>query len=55
LPDLLFVSVRRQSASSEQYDQEDDHQDQAEASTIVVEGGTGIETAAAEKKYQNDD
>jgi hypothetical protein len=43
------------SAPSEQEDQKDDHQDQAQAATIVVVGRTDIETAAAEKKNQDED
>jgi hypothetical protein len=40
-------------APSEQKDQKDDHQNEAEAATVVVIGRTGVEATAAEKKNQD--
>jgi hypothetical protein len=41
------------SGTPEEKDYKDDHQHQAEASTIVMVGGASIETASTEKEYQN--
>jgi hypothetical protein len=45
--------VERQSAPQEK-DDNNDHQNRAEAPAIIVEWGTQIESTTAEKKNQND-
>jgi hypothetical protein len=48
----MVAVIERQSAS-EQNDQDNDHHDQAEAATVVVEWRAKIEPTATEKQNEN--